>query len=79
MDSNETTLGALREGALFATCDKGILAVKSEYCYSNDPNSQCLCILLESGEYAHFDDGNATLVKEISLRIEESHATQGNQ
>lgn len=69
-----TTLNELRYGAIFVTHD-GTYAVKSEYRYSNDPQSQCLCILLESGEYAHFVDGNKTLVREIVLK-EEKHARE---
>jgi hypothetical protein len=64
-----TTLDELRKGALFVTQD-GTYAVKSEYRYSNDPQSQCLCILLESGEYAHFKDGNKTVVREIRIGAE---------
>lgn len=63
-DSKWMWLKTLREGALFETKD-GILAVKSEYVYSNQPDSQCQCILLASGEYAHFDKGNRELVREI--------------
>jgi hypothetical protein len=64
-----TTLRELRYGAIFVTRD-GTYAVKSEYRYSNDHNAQCLCILLESGEYAHFADGNDTVVREISIKQE---------
>jgi hypothetical protein len=64
-EHEEVTLASLRPGALFVTHD-GIMAVKSEYVYSSD-NPQCECILLESGEYAHFPDGNRTLVREISV------------
>ena len=53
----------LREGALFKTRG-GTYAVKSEYRYEN---GVCQCILLESGEYAHFKDGNETLVREVKL------------
>ncbi len=64
-----TTLGALREGAIFETRD-GIRAVKSEYHYTN---GGCECVLLASGEYAHFGGGkgtavhNAEQVREIDL------------
>lgn len=61
-----TTLQHLPEGALFKT-QGGILAVKSEYHYGNEPNSQCQCVLLASGEYAHFPLGNAEPVREIDL------------
>jgi hypothetical protein len=59
-------LGELREGALFETRE-GIRAVKSEYHYGNDPGSQCQCVLLESGEYAHFGNKNNEMVREIIL------------
>lgn len=64
MKNNETTLEDLRPGAIFVTRE-GVYAVKSEYCYGNA--SQYLCILLESGEYAHFPDGNATIVCECKI------------
>lgn len=68
----ETTIGDLCPGAVFAT-GSGTYAVKSEYYYSTiDPvadergvNCQCQCILLESGEFAHFSHGNATIVWEV--------------
>lgn len=47
----------LRPGAVFKTTD-GIRAVKSEYRYGNEVGSQCQCVLLASGEYAHFPNGN---------------------
>lgn len=50
----------LPPGSLFVT-KNGIKAVKSEYHYSNA--GQCKCILLASGEYAHFADGNDTLCR----------------
>ena len=56
----------LRNGAIFVTAD-GILAVKSEYKYSNDPGGQSLCILLASGEYAHFPRRDEELVTEYQL------------
>lgn len=59
-----TTLEELRQGAIFVTTG-GIRAVKTEYKYGNEPDSQWQCVLLESGEYAHFPDGNDTKVKEI--------------
>jgi hypothetical protein len=62
--NDETTLDALRPGALFVTRD-GIYAVKSEYRYSGAPGSQWQCILLASGEYAHFPEGNKTLVRVV--------------
>lgn len=48
-----TTIGALRNGAMFLTRD-GVLAVKSEYTY---PNGGCQVTLLASGEYGHFNQG----------------------
>lgn len=71
---DETTIGALRPGAVFAT-GNGTYAVKSEYEYSNESDAQYQCILLESGEYAHFKQGNATRVWEvIQPRKRESEA-----
>jgi hypothetical protein len=66
----------LRDGAIFET-QSGIRAVKSGYHYSNAGAIQC--VLLESGEYAHFcqtpgitdyqraQAHNLTLVREIEL------------
>ena len=62
---NWTTLGELQPGALFRT-RAGILAVKSEYYY---PNAQSECILLASGEYAHFLSKNSVEVQEIPLAL----------
>jgi hypothetical protein len=59
----EKRLKDLRPGALFTT-RSGAMAVKSEYTYEN---GQCQCILLESGEYAHFPEGNMTPVREVEL------------
>src|SRR6266704_184474 len=56
----------LRPGAVFVTRE-GTYAVKSEYFYTGDSESQCECVLLASGEYAHFRDGNETLVREVSV------------
>jgi hypothetical protein len=55
-------LGDLPKGAIFETVNGGIRAVKSEYVY---PDGQCECVLLVSGEYAHFPDGNSEEVREI--------------
>lgn len=68
-----TTLDKLRKGAIFEDQD-GVRAVKSEYHYSSS-DLQWLCILLNSGEYAHFVDGNKTLVREVVLK-EENHARE---
>jgi hypothetical protein len=64
--SDEVRLKELRPGAVFVTRD-GTYAVKSQYCYDNVPGSQCLCVLLETGEYAHFPDGNLTFVREVMV------------
>lgn len=70
------TLLELRPGAVFVTND-GVYAVKSEYRYDSSPRSQCECVLLESGEYAHFKDGNQTIVSEVSLgSLKSEHSTQ---
>jgi hypothetical protein len=55
-------LWQLRKGAIFET-RSGTRAVKSEYASGN----QCECVLLASGEYAHFVKGNATEVREIEV------------
>ena len=62
--NNWVTLDDLRTGAIFVT-KKGTYAAKSEYRYSNDPGSQWQCILLASGEFAHFPEKNRTLVREV--------------
>jgi len=56
------TLEKLEPGAVFETKD-GILAVKSGYFHSDEPEAQSQCISLESGEYVYFPDKNSTLVK----------------
>lgn len=61
-------LDDLPPGMVFITRD-GVMAVKSEYKYGNEPDSQWQCILLESGEYAHFHDGNDEQVKALSVRM----------
>lgn len=53
----------LRSGAIFETKD-GIIAVKTEYFYS-DYNPQPQCVLLASGEYAHFSKKDMEQVREI--------------
>lgn len=61
-------LGELDDGAVFET-KEGVRAVKSEYYYTMPEGkqhlAQCQCVLLGSGEYAHFPKGNATLVRRI--------------
>lgn len=63
----EVTLEDLRPGAIFVT-PQGNYAVKSEYHY---PSGVCQSVLLASGEYAHFEDGNATLVREVRIGDEQ--------
>lgn len=62
--NTETTLGQLRPGAVFVTREN-VYAVKSEYL--NGDLLQCECVLLESGEYAWFKDGDQTIVKEVQV------------
>lgn len=57
------TLDDIPPGSLFETED-GIRAVKSEYHYDNH-NPQPLCILLTSGEFAHFPDKERTRVRVV--------------
>ncbi|BCL83132.1 hypothetical protein ccbrp13_55970 [Ktedonobacteria bacterium brp13] len=66
-DDKRITLLELRPGAVFVT-DDGVYAVKSEYRYSSHPTAQCECILLDSGEYAHFTNGNQTMVREVQVK-----------
>lgn len=58
----------LPRGAVFETID-GTRAVKSEYGYDN--NGGCQCIILASGEYAHFGKTprahNAMLVRPLAV------------
>lgn len=56
------SLDDLRQGALFVEADHGTLAVKSEYRY---PDGTPDCILLASGEHAHFKFKGKTLVREV--------------
>lgn len=64
----------LRKGAIFET-KSGVRAVKSEYFYDSEwphkKETQYLCVLLTSGEYAHFPNGNNELVKALTLKQEE--------
>ncbi len=64
MESGYVSLGSLRPGAVFENAD-GVRAVKSEYHYTSDPGCQCQCVLLESGEYAHFRGSNDEPVREL--------------
>jgi hypothetical protein len=59
----EKRLKDLRPGALFTT-RSGTMAVKTEYYFDS---GQCQCFLLESGEAAHFQEGNMTPVREVEL------------
>ena len=68
MANEWTTLDKLLPGAIFRT-RTGLLVVKSEYFY---PNCQSECILLASGEYAHFPEGNKVEVQEIPLALVEA-------
>lgn len=61
-----TTLDKLRPGAVFTTEDR-VKAVKSEYKYG-DGTTQWECILLASGEFAHFPKKNQTKVRQIIVR-----------
>jgi len=61
-------LRLLEPGFVFVTQD-GTLAVKSEYHLAG---GQCMCILLGSGEYAHFPKGDETIVQAIELKAMES-------
>lgn len=54
----------LPPGFVFVTQD-GVLAVKSEYRH----NDQCQCILLGSGEYAYFQQGDNIMVSAIEVMI----------
>lgn len=75
-DSGWTTLAELRPGAIFETRD-GIRAVKSEYRY---PSGGIECVLLASGEAAHFGktgdrhEHNGTEVREIDVAFERERA-----
>lgn len=51
-------------GTLFVTLD-GIHAVKTQYRTADGRQAQC--VLLSSGEYAHFPEGDDTLVKRVRL------------
>jgi hypothetical protein len=63
-----TTLDELPNGAIFEMNDpryeEPIRAVKSEYNY---PNGAPQCVLLASGEYAHFPAGGETRARELVL------------
>jgi len=61
---NWVRLGDLPPGLIFAT-QNGVLAVKSEY--HNSWTGQCMCVLLQSGEYAHFLEGDETLVTALEI------------
>ncbi|HLZ64442.1 MAG TPA: hypothetical protein VKR06_46535, partial [Ktedonosporobacter sp.] len=52
--------------AVFVTL-KGVYAVRSEYYNAGGPPFQPQCILLASGEYAHFAEGENTQVREVQV------------
>ena len=58
-------LGELRPGAIFETMGF-VRAMKTEYHTFNNGRT-CDCYLLESGEAAHFPDGDNELVRELKL------------
>lgn len=59
----EMPLKDLRPGAVFVTRD-GAYAVKTEH---HHLNGICACILLASGGYANFRDGNLEMVREVRI------------
>jgi len=63
-----TTTAQLPPGTLFETED-GIRAVKSNSCFAGSGPWQC--VLLDTGEYAKFVDGNQTRVREIIIDQED--------
>lgn len=58
-------LRMLRNGAIFTNRD-GIMAMKTEY-HTFNGCTQCDCYLLESGEAAHFSNGDDELVCELPM------------
>lgn len=72
---DKTTVERLSPGAVFAT-EYGVYAVKSEYRYGEEPY-QCQCVLLASGEYAHFKNGDQTIVYEVILPRTDREEEQG--
>ncbi len=56
-------LRQLQPGFVFVTLG-GTLAVKSEH---RMLGGKCMCIMLGSGEYAHFAEGDDTLVSAIEV------------
>lgn len=59
----EMPLKDLRPGAVFVTRD-GCYAVKTEHHYYS---GVCACILLASGGYANFKNGNLEMVREVRI------------
>lgn len=57
-------LGYLEPGSLFGDKDTNDMYVKSEYNY---PNGNPDCVILGSGEAAHFDGGHNAEVYEINV------------
>ncbi|KKL83417.1 hypothetical protein LCGC14_1975010, partial [marine sediment metagenome] len=66
MSETTHTLDSIPPGTVFSTND-GILAVKSEYRYGARQGDQWQCILLASGEYAHFFNGNKEQVEIVEV------------
>jgi len=64
-DDGWVILDELRPGAIFETM-RGIMAVKTEY----RAKAQWYCHLLASGEFAHFAEGDKTLIRELTPVIE---------
>jgi hypothetical protein len=62
----EMALKDLRPGAIFMTSD-GKYAVKSKHYSGTSPYDQYECVLLSSGEYAQFTEGNWTRVREVRM------------
>jgi len=62
MEQEWTTLDELPCGSLFVTERYGTVAVKSEYTMIS---GQWECIIVGTGEYAHFEDGNGERVRQI--------------
>lgn len=60
-----TTLKDLPAGSLFET-ERGVRAIKSANFYRGR-NLQPKCVLLESGEYAHFEKGEQTIVRPFTF------------
>lgn len=62
------TLDELPPGRIFQTRE-GIAAIKTDEKYAGE-GSQWKCVLLASGEYAHFEEKNETEVQQHNLATE---------